>query len=123
MRLCVLIFNAGTDNEGIYTLSVDSENTVVAFESEEDAQRYAMLLEAQDFLAPQVESLDTEEIKQFCEEASLGLLVVEAGQLVVPPEQSKESLDWQPATELPAEANSELDTMRARLEQLFRSSG
>jgi hypothetical protein len=118
MRLCVLIFNAGTDNEGIYTLSVDSENTVVAFESEEDAQRYALLLEAQDFLSPQIESIDAEEIKRFCEESSLRLLVVEAGQLVVPPEKNKEALDWQPERQ----ADTELDRLRARLEQLFRQS-
>jgi hypothetical protein len=118
MQLSVLIFNAGTDNEGIYTLCVDSENTVVAFESEEDAQRYAMLLEAQDFLVPQVESIDAEEIKRFCEESELGLLVVEAGQLVMPPEKNKDDLDWRPE---PA-AESELDQMRARLEQLFRGS-
>ena len=119
MQLCVLIFNVGSENEGIYTLSVESENTVVAFESEDDAQRYAMLLEAQDFMVPQVESIDAEEIKRFCEDSSLGLIVVEAGQLVMPPEKAKESLDWQ-VEEAPQEAVNELDRMRAILEKMYR---
>ncbi|MBW4699018.1 MAG: DUF3110 domain-containing protein [Aphanocapsa lilacina HA4352-LM1] len=121
MQLCVLIFNSGSENEGIYTLNVDSENTVVAFESREDAERYANLLEAQDFIVPEVELLEAEEIKQFCEDSSLGLIVVEAGQLVMPPEKSKETLDWSPE---PAalEPNSELERMRSMLEQMYRKS-
>jgi hypothetical protein len=120
MQLCVLIFNAGSENEGIYTLSAEGENAVVAFENVDDAQRYAVLLEAQDFLVPQVESIDVDEIKRFCDESALGLLIIESGQLVVPPEKSKESLDWRPDNATPAE--SELDQMRAQLEKLFRGS-
>lgn len=120
MQLCVLIFNAGSENEGIYTLSAESENAVVAFESEDDAHRYAILLEAQDFLVPQVESIDDEEIKRFCDESALGLLIVKSGQLVVPPEKSKENLDWRSDEAIPAEP--ELDQMRAQLEKLFRGS-
>ncbi|UFP95511.1 DUF3110 domain-containing protein [Gloeobacter morelensis] len=121
MQLCVLIFNSGSENEGIYTLNVDSENTVVAFESREDAERYANLLEAQDFIVPEVELIEAAEIKQFCEDSSLGLIVVEAGQLVIPPEKSKETLDWSPE---PAalEPNSELERMRSMLEQMYRKS-
>ncbi|BAC89605.1 DUF3110 domain-containing protein [Gloeobacter violaceus] len=121
MQLCVLIFNSGSENEGIYTLNVDSENTVVAFESREDAERYANLLEAQDFIVPEVELIEAEEIKQFCEDSSLGLIVVEAGQLVMPPEKSKETLDWSPE-QAALEPNSELERMRSMLEQMYRKS-
>lgn len=117
MQLCVLIFNPGSQNEGIYTLNMSNQNTVVAFENEEDATRYAMLLEAQDFMVPQVECVDVEEIRRFCEEAGLELLVVEQGKLLIPPPTNKEQLDWQPET-APA---SDLDSLRTQLENLFRN--
>ena len=64
--VCVLLFNPRTENEGIYTLQLRVQdgyiNSVVLFEDWEDAERYAGLLQEQDFPAPQVESLDTREI-------------------------------------------------------------
>jgi hypothetical protein len=62
MRVFVLLFNARTENEGIHTVRVgDAEgslpgvgrNQVLMFESEDDATRFALMLEAQDFLPPQ----------------------------------------------------------------------
>ncbi|AGY59466.1 DUF3110 domain-containing protein [Gloeobacter kilaueensis] len=119
MQLWVLIFNAGSENEGIYTLSVQDKNIVVAFESEDDALCYANLLEAQDFMVPQVERIESEEIKQFCEDSDLGLIVVEAGKLMLPPEQSKEAFDWQPGQKSEERAGGELDRMRSMLERLY----
>ncbi len=49
MRVFVLIFNAGTDNEGIHTIRVGDRNKILMFESEDDALRFALMLEAQDF--------------------------------------------------------------------------
>ena len=50
-RVCVLLFNPRTENEGIYTLQLRVRegcvNTVVLFEEREDAERFAGLLEAQ----------------------------------------------------------------------------
>ena len=57
MLVWVLLFNANTDNEGIYTLEIEGNNIIIAFEQEDDAIRYAGLLEAQDFLSPTVESI------------------------------------------------------------------
>ena len=70
MRVFVLIFNARTENEGIHTIQVGERNKILMFESEDDATRYALLLEAQDFLSPTVEAVDAEEIKEFCESAN-----------------------------------------------------
>ena len=52
MHVFVLLFNAGTDNEGIHTIEIGDRNIVLMFEDEDDALRYAMLLEAQDFPEP-----------------------------------------------------------------------
>ncbi|MCS6815504.1 MAG: DUF3110 domain-containing protein, partial [Cyanobacteria bacterium] len=56
MQVFVLLFNAGTDQEGIHTLKMmDPElgerNVVLMFEAEDDATRFSLMLEAQDFPA------------------------------------------------------------------------
>ena len=61
MRVFVLLFNAGTENEGIHTIRIGDRNKVLMFESEDDANRFALMLEAQDFPPPSVEEIDSEE--------------------------------------------------------------
>ncbi|WP_315789514.1 DUF3110 domain-containing protein [Fischerella sp. JS2] len=133
MRVFVLIFNAGTDNEGIHTVREGDRNKILMFESEDDATRFALMLEAQDFPTPIVESIDAEEIKEFCQSAGYDWeIVTENSGLVVPPEINVEETDWKPDTETeqpqtdtqesPSEAelsDSELDSIRRRLEGLL----
>ncbi|EKX47212.1 hypothetical protein GUITHDRAFT_61609, partial [Guillardia theta CCMP2712] len=90
-KIFVLIFNPRSDNEGIYTLQVRAKdgkliNTVVFFEEEEDAIRYAGLLEAQDFPSPHIEPLDPREIKGFADESGYLTTFIRAGTLFFPPE-------------------------------------
>ena len=56
------------------------------FESEDDATRYAILLEAQDFLKPSVEKIDSQEIEDFCLEAGYETKLVTEGMLEIPPQ-------------------------------------
>ncbi|CAN1210033.1 DUF3110 domain-containing protein [Tumidithrix helvetica PCC 7403] len=123
MRLWVLIFNTGSDTEGIYTLLVGGKNTVVAFADEDDAIRYSGLLEAQDFLCPTVEQIDEQEIVEFCEGAGYELSVVQSGELAIPPEQNVEKTDWSPDGDeeenVPAIEDSAIEMMRRRLEGLL----
>ena len=51
MRVHVLLFDAGTDSEGIHSLEIAGRTVVLLFENPDDAERYAGLLEAQDFPA------------------------------------------------------------------------
>jgi len=94
MRVWVLLFNANTDNEGIYTLEIEGKNIIVAFEQEDDAIRYAGLLEAQGFLSPTVESIDSDDLKEFCEDAGYDLNLVPTDALLVPPERNVDKTDW-----------------------------
>lgn len=144
MRVFVLMFNAGTENEGIHTIRKGDayggklRNTILMFESEDDATRYALLLEAQDFPTPTPEAIDAEEIQQFCESAGYDWEIVpENSNLVVtPPEVNVEETDWQPdvqkedipedfldsnqePSEEPELSNSELDKIRRQLEGLL----
>jgi hypothetical protein len=129
MRVFVLLFNAGTENEGIHTVRVgDAEaalrgagrNQVLMFESEDDATRFAVMLEAQDFPTATVEEMDAEEIKEFCESAGYDWEIVPEGALALPPEANVEATDWQVNEQKPADiSDSELDSIRRKLEGLL----
>ncbi|BAY15233.1 hypothetical protein NIES21_10480 [Anabaenopsis circularis NIES-21] len=135
MRIFVLIFNAHTENEGIHTVRVGDRNKILMFESEDDALRFALLLEAQDFPTPTVEAIDAEEIKEFCDSAGYDWEIVpENSDLVLPPELNVEETDWQidaenddtsfDTEEVPPAAetefsDSELENIRRKLEGLL----
>ena len=139
MRVFVLIFNAGTDNEGIHSIRISNAqglegNKILMFESEDDATRFALMLEAQDFAVPTVEMMNADDVKEFCESTGYDWEVVsENSELVLPPEINVEQTDWQAETEMadtnedfssfnlpmPEIANSDLDSFRRKLEGLL----
>jgi Protein of unknown function (DUF3110) len=131
MRVFVLLFNARTENEGIHTLKMGDRNIVLMFESEDDATRYGLMLEAQDFSSPVVEALDSEEIEEFCKDAEYECKLVPEGTLELPPETNLDETDWQvdgsparpdrsaPDDEPTEFSDSELNQLRRRLEGLL----
>ncbi|MEL6221104.1 MAG: DUF3110 domain-containing protein [Cyanobacteria bacterium J06627_8] len=138
MRVFVLLFNAGTDNEGIHTLKLGDRNIVLMFEDEDDATRYGLMLEAQDFPSPTIEGFNAEEIELFCRDADYECKFVAQGTLEVPPEDNLESPDWDPEekeqatspekdrktsgamdTEPGEFSKEELDRLRRRFENLL----
>lgn len=119
-RVFVLLFHAGTDNEGIHTIQISDRNTVLMFESEDDATRFAVMLEAQDFPEARVEEVDVEEIEEFCSGAGYDWELIEEGMLALPPETNVERTDWQAdANEVKEPEISDLDRIRRRLEGLL----
>ncbi|AII43481.1 hypothetical protein KR100_08920 [Synechococcus sp. KORDI-100] len=138
MRVHVLLFDAGSDSEGIHSLEVGGRTVVLLFENLDDAERYAGLLEAQDFPVPTVEGLDREEVELFCSDAGYEARFIEAGFVpstdeerlfMAPPEANKDVSNWQdqdgsaPVTvqddESQVDSNPELDALRQRLEGLL----
>jgi hypothetical protein len=95
MRVYVILFNARTDNEGIHSLQSGDHNVIMMFTEQDDAERYAIMLEAQDMPAPSVEEMDAAEIEEFCASSNYECLLVEEGMLVVPPETNVTATDWQ----------------------------
>lgn len=79
MEIFVLLYQIGPDQEGIHTLRMADRSVVLMFEDEDDATRYAMLLEAQDFMVPSVERLDREEVESYCQDAGYDYRLVPAG--------------------------------------------
>ncbi len=66
MSVYVVLFNVGTDNEGIHSIRIGDQHQVLMFESEDDAIRFGILLEAQDSPTPTVEAIEREEIEEIC---------------------------------------------------------
>lgn len=124
MLVYILLFNAGTDNEGIHTIQMGDRNTILMFKDEDDALRYSLLLEAQDFPEPKVEAIDSDEVEQFCRQADYDSKLVESGELEIPPEKNVEDLSWEEETkDSPTQAdsiaNDELERIRRQLEGLL----
>jgi len=133
----VLLFDPGSDQEGIHSLELGGRTVVLLFEDPDDAERYAGLLEAQDFPVPCVEALDREELEMFCAEAGYEARFVPAGflpnseeerLLIAPPERNMDVTTWkeeQAAAQLAADpadgagSDPELEAFRRRLEGLL----
>jgi hypothetical protein len=128
MKVWVLLFNADSENQGIYTRLENDKNIVLAFIQEDDALRYAMLLEAQDFPSAVTESIDEKELMEICEDTGLGLNIIAEDELAIPPVSNVEKTDWQENSSdqldtfsgagISAEA-LEIEIMRRKLEGLL----
>ena len=103
MPVHVLLFDAGSDAEGIHSLEVNGNTLVLLFEDPDDAERYAGLLEAQDFPTPSVEAINRDEIELFCTQAGYQAQFVPAGflpqsaedrLLIAPPERNMDVANW-----------------------------
>ena len=85
MKIFVLLFNSGTDKEGIHSIELKGRTIVLMFEDEDDATRYCGLLEAQDFPLPTVERIDIDEIKDFCIKLDYEFKLVEKNSILIFP--------------------------------------
>ena len=140
MSVHVLLFDAGSDNEGIHSLELNGTTVVLLFEDRDDAERYAGLLEAQDFPAPTVEAIDRPEMEEFCSSAGYEARFVPAGflpqtaedrLLIAPPEKNMDVTSWKDqeepelagsvdvAEEPISTGDAELEDFRRRLEGLL----
>ncbi|ABI45104.1 DUF3110 domain-containing protein [Synechococcus sp. CC9311] len=133
MLVHVLLYDAGQDSEGIHSLELSGQTVVLMFENCDDAERYAGLLEAQDFPTPTVEALDQHEVELFCKEAGYEARLVEAGfvpktdderLMLAPPSSNRDVSNWQTENQSvdsvqPSSASDGLDDVRRRLEGLL----
>ena len=85
MNIFVLLYNSGTDKEGIHSIELKGRTIVLMFEEKDDATRYCGLLEAQDFPLPTVEMINIEEIKDFCIKLDYEFKLVEKNSILMFP--------------------------------------
>ena len=133
MIVHVLLYDAGQDSEGIHSLELSGQTVVLMFENRDDAERYAGLLEAQDFPTPSVEALDQHEVELFCTEAGYEARLVETGfvpktdderLMLAPPSSNRDVSNWQSEeseadSTQPQDESDGLDDVRRRLEGLL----
>ena len=133
MLVHVLLYDAGQDSEGIHSLELSGQTVVLMFENCDDAERYAGLLEAQDFPTPTVEALDQHEVELFCAEAGYEARLVATGfvpktdderLMLAPPSSNRDVSNWQNEDQSvdgvqPSTPSDGLDDVRRRLEGLL----
>ena len=122
MNIFVLLYNSGTEQEGIHSIELKGRTIVLMFEEKEDAERYCGLLEAQDFPLPSVEWIDINEIKNFCTKLDYECKLVEKNfvpktaedrLLISPPQKNLEVEKWN------QEDNIDLKSIKEKLEKLL----
>ena len=125
MNIFVLLFNSGTEKEGIHSIELKGRTIVLMFEDRDDAIRYCGLLEAQDFPLPTVEMIDINEIKEFCTRLDYEYKLVEKNfipktaedrLLISPPQKNLEVEDWEDRN---IEEIIDLNTIKENLEKLL----
>ena len=126
MNIYVLLYNSGTEKEGIHSIELKGRTIVLMFEEKDDAIRYCGLLEAQDFPLPTVEMIDIEEIREFCIKLDYECKLVEKNfvpktpedrLLISPPQKNLKVENWEENAD-----NQEkiyIDTIKENLEKLL----
>ena len=133
----MLLFDSGSEVEGIHTLELNGRTVVLMFEEVDDALRYAGLLAAQDFPEATPEAISREEIELFCGQAGYEAQSVPSGfmpgtaeerLMLAPPEQNLDTNEWREQQDQPQQApaetaqpavNPELEAFRRSLEGLL----
>jgi len=127
MKIFVLLYNSGTDKEGIHSIELKGRTIVLMFEDKDDATRYCGLLEAQDFPLPTVEMINIEEIKDFCIKLDYECKLVEKDfvpktaedrLLISPPQKNLEVENWE-EDKISNKDNIDLNTIKENLEKLL----
>ena len=134
MFVNVLLYESGTEAEGIHSLEINGQTVVLMFENEDDAQRYCGLLEAQDFPLPTVEKLSREDVEKFCLDSECDCKFIESGFVpsndeerlyLVPPESNRDVSNWDKENYSNVNIDNniiskeDVDDMRKKLEDLF----
>ena len=126
MKIFVLLYNANTENEGIHSIELKGKTIVLMFEEKDDAERYCGLLEAQDFPVPSVETIEIDEIKEFCKQCDYETRLVEKNfipktpedrLLLTPPQKNLEIENWNLDKE--NENNLDINAIKENLEKLL----
>ena len=125
MNIFVLLYNSGTDKEGIHSIELKGKTIVLMFEDKDDAIRYCGLLEAQDFPLPTVEKINIDEIKDFCKKLDYECKLVEKNfvpktpedrLLISPPQKNLEVENWDSKDDID---NLDLNSIKENLEKLL----
>lgn len=108
-QVFVILFGVGHTNqqeqEGIYSLRYQGpeglpQETIIVFESQADAERYASMLEVMMTHTPHVCSIGAEDLVDFCVERGYRCRMEQSGTVLVPPDFSVKVTDWERSKKL-----------------------
>ena len=78
---------AGKENEGAYSVKdIEGNQILYLFEEEDDATRYAMMLETEDYPEMHVIEVEDEVMIKTCEVHDYNYAVITSDDIVVPPD-------------------------------------
>lgn len=122
----VILFTNETDGtEGVYSLSIGGDNIILAFQERQEAHRYSVVLESQQFPQPQIGEMDPKELRQFCQDSGYKLGFIPTGMFITPPEESAvDDLDKWRGSPTESEGSTgmseeDIDAMRKHFDSLF----
>ena len=126
MDVFVLLYNIGTDKEGIHSIEIKGRTIVLMFEEKDDAERYCGLLEAQDFPLPSVEMISIDEIREFCNKLDYESKLVEKNfvpktiedRLLISPPQKNLEVEQSNSEEREL-SNLDINSIKENLEKLL----
>ena len=75
----------GKEDEGAYAPNVGSNNVFYLFEEEEDAERHAELLKAEDYPDMRIIQVESDIAVQICEDHGYTYCVVTPDDIIIPP--------------------------------------
>ena len=130
MLVHVLMYEAGTESEGIHSLELKGATVILMFQDRDDAERYCGLLEAQDFPTPSIEILKRVDIETFCVDSGYEARFVEKGfipsteeerLMISPPLSNLEVENWDSKDKINNKSSSDdqLEAIKKRLEDLL----
>eukprot|EP00542_Grammatophora_oceanica_P012446 CAMPEP_0194041804 /NCGR_PEP_ID=MMETSP0009_2-20130614/13628_1 /TAXON_ID=210454 /ORGANISM="Grammatophora oceanica, Strain CCMP 410" /LENGTH=237 /DNA_ID=CAMNT_0038685413 /DNA_START=204 /DNA_END=917 /DNA_ORIENTATION=+ len=91
---CIL-FNPGTDEEGIHTIEYpkgSGSNVLLAFESAKDCAYFAADLKEQKFFDPSPQMMELSSLEDYCEQLGVFVQVVPGGYELKPPQARRQVL-------------------------------
>ena len=84
-QVYILIYNSGTNHEGIHVIQIPEKKTVLMFESKQSAEKFSLELKQNNFYTPTIEPIDIQEIKKFCFTSKYECLLIKKEEYISAP--------------------------------------
>eukprot|EP00172_Hildenbrandia_rubra_P000405 Plantae.Rhodophyta-Hildenbrandia_rubra.ctg11955.p1 GENE.Plantae.Rhodophyta-Hildenbrandia_rubra.ctg11955~~Plantae.Rhodophyta-Hildenbrandia_rubra.ctg11955.p1 ORF type:complete len:267 (-),score=91.72 Plantae.Rhodophyta-Hildenbrandia_rubra.ctg11955:166-966(-) len=124
-KLFVIMFTRKRGEDGIYSLAMNGENFILAFEVRIEASKFAKMLEAQSLPPSKVVPMSRKDLEEFCNRTKFQLGFVPKGLIITPPDEAIGIDEWKDDGKRNGrkkKESEELKQMREKLENLFGQS-
>lgn len=98
----VILFNPNTEREGVHTIEYPKDsgnNTILAFESKVECERFSINLKEQNFYNPVPKEMNLDSLEEYCATIGVKVEVVPIGADLKPPTDNASDLGYNPDLE------------------------